>query len=135
MVTVPPSVVKRTSPLVPTATVTGIVTTSPAVQRTFADVGLVAPVAYTYIELVVVPDKAVTDNCTDVALLGTDPTPATATSVVESAASERPRTVTGATDEYTDGVGVVVPLAKPIPATVAYAKPTPIPTTAARRHP
>src|ERR1700685_1308511 len=77
MVTVPPSVVKRTSPLVPTATVTGIVTTSPAVQRTFADVGWVAPVGYTYIELVVVPDKAVTDSCTELALLGTEPTPRT----------------------------------------------------------
>ena len=39
MVTVPPSVVSRTLPLVPTATVSGIVTVSPVVQRTLADVG------------------------------------------------------------------------------------------------
>jgi hypothetical protein len=45
-------------------------------------------------------------SCTDVALLGT-----------ESAANDCPRTVTGATDEYTDGVGFDVPIAKPTSAT------------------
>jgi hypothetical protein len=94
-VTVPASVLTWILPPVPTATVTGIVTVWFVAQRTLADVGLVAPVGYTYIELVVVPESAVTDNWTDVALLGTDPTPATATSMLESAARDLPSTSTG----------------------------------------